>query len=351
MTKYYSVNTTPATGPAAIVSLAGVLTSSGWTIISSSNGTNFTLGNTYVNNTDMANNYSWFTIQEPIGPGGREWCFQRMTSNTVWRVKVSPHAGFSGGSPGGSVTPTASDQGIIWGGGSDGSPTGTILFPSDGTYTFHSIADSTAIGPIGNEAYGFWSFANLTGDTSSTTGRTLICQEPLASSSYEPLVGTRASTTSGEADPCVYGCFYSSGGYAFWSQFWLSGDTVYGSEQTLDYFVFKHFYDYKSASGSLTTTFEAMQGYPASSNGSYRFGLSTMPDGQDVLLPYIAGRQGFGNGAPRYQNIGYKGVFNFLRLRGTNRNPGDTINLASTDAYVYVYDLLIPWPQSVTPIF
>ena len=350
MAKFYNVNTAPANGPTAIISLVGVLTASGWNIVSSSDGTNFTAGDTYANATDLANNYAWFTVQEPTGPGGREWCFQRITSNTSWRVKVSPYAGFTG-SAAGNTTPISTDEGLIWGAGTNASPTGYELFPSDGTYTFHSIAESTPIGPVGNQVYGFWSFANLTGNTSTTTGRTLICQEPLATSSYEPLVGTRAVTTSGDADPCVYGCFYSGGGAAFWSQYWLTGDTVYGSEQTLDYFVFKHFYDYKNASGSLTTTFEVLNGRPASSGGNFRFGLSTLPDGQDVLLPYIAGRQGIGNGAPRYQYIGYKGVLNFLRLRGTNRNPSDTIDLASTNAYCYVYDLLIPWPQSVTPVF
>lgn len=191
MTKYYDVNTTPANGPTAIVSLVGVLTASGWTIISSSNGSLYTSGDTYANNTDMANNYSWLIAQEPTGVGGREWCFQRISSNTSWRVKVSPHIGFTGSATA-TQTPFASDQGIIWGGGTDASPTGTELFPSDGTYTFHSIAESTSIGPSGNEGYGFWAFANLTGDTSSTTGRTFICQEPLASGSYEPLVGTKS---------------------------------------------------------------------------------------------------------------------------------------------------------------
>ena len=352
MAKFYDVNTTPANGPAAIVSLAGVLTSSGWTILSSSDGTSFGAGDTYAtSSTDLANNYAWFTIQEPTGVGGREWCFQRITSNTVWRVKVSPYAGFGGGSPSATVTPTATDQGIIWGGGTDASPTGVTLFPNDGTYTFHTIAQSNPIGPVGNQAYGFWAFANLTGDTSSTTGRTFICQEPLAVGSYEPLVGTRASTTSGDADPCVYGCFYSSGGGTFWSAYWLTGDTVYNTSQDIEYFVFKHFYDYKSGKGTLTTTLEALQGYPAGSNGNQRFGLSTLPDGEDVLLPYIAGRQGVGNGAPRYQNIGYKGVLNFLRLRGTNRNPGDTVDVSTNNAYCYVYDLLVPWPKLVTPVF
>lgn len=351
MAKFYDVNTTPANGPAAIVSLAGVLTASGWTILSSSDGTSFVAGDTYAtSSTDLDNNNAWFTIQEPTGVGGREWCFQHISSNTSWRVKVSPHIGFTGSATA-TQTPFASDQGIIWGGGTDGSPTGVTLFPTDGTYTFHIIAQSTAVGPVGNQAYGWWAFANLTGDTTSTTGRTFICQEPLAVGSYEPLVGTRSSTTSGDADPCVYGCFYSSAGYTFWSQYYLSGDTVFGTSEDIGYNVFKHFYDYKSGKGTLTTTFEALQGSPAGSNGNIRTGLSTLPDGEDVLLPYIAGRQGVGNGAPRYSNIGYKGVLNFLRLRGTNRNPGDTIDVASTDAYVYVYDLLIPWPQSITPVF
>ena len=219
MALYYNVNKVPATGAEALFDLGSVLTASGWTIISSSNGLSYGAGNTYFSTSSLAASNAWYIVQEPTGVGGREWCFQRITSNTVWRVKVSPYAGFGGGSPSATVTPTATDQGIIWGGGTDASPTGVTLFPNDGTYTFHTIAQSNPIGPVGNQAYGFWAFANLTGDTSSTTGRTFICQEPLAVGSYEPLVGTRASTTSGDADPCVYGCFYSSGGGTFWSAY------------------------------------------------------------------------------------------------------------------------------------
>ena len=79
----------------------------------------------------MDNTNAWFRIRSPAGAGGREYTFQRMAVATTWRMKYSPSAGFTqapigGGSIDATHTPSATDQAIVVGAGTDASPTGTI---------------------------------------------------------------------------------------------------------------------------------------------------------------------------------------------------------------------------------
>lgn len=346
MTKYYSVNKEYAAGEGdiAIYDLVNVLTASGWTIQSASNGSNFDAGTTYWSSASWGN-LAWVTVREPSGPGGREWCFQRITYDYNWRVKVSPYAGFTGSATATQV-PTATDEGIIWGSGTDGSPTGATLFYTSNRFKFHAIAESTPVGPAGNQAYGFWAFHNLASAMAENTNFGLICQEPMAVGSYPALTGSRANTTSGEADPCIYAAAYNASGYSF--NLFLHG---YGEAQ--DQCSFKHFYKYQNASGSLTFTYDV----GGTSGGSYQLYprlVNVHPcSGQDTNLPFMVGRMGYsGAGVVNtvITNIGLKGTCNFLKIRGTNRSTGNVINL-TTDAYVYVSELLIPWPENIVPEF
>ena len=71
------------------------------------------------------------------------------------------------------------------------------------------------------------------------------------------------------------------------------------------------------------------------------------------MCPFIVGRYAFGTVAAysyHFTNIGLKGTCNFLKTRATNRNSGITVNLA-TDAYIYVGDIVMPWPENITPEF
>ena len=67
----------------------------------------------------MANTSAWFRISNPDGV---EYVCQRGINNLQWRVKVSPTVGFTGGSPGATQVPSATDEGIVLGGGTDASP-------------------------------------------------------------------------------------------------------------------------------------------------------------------------------------------------------------------------------------
>lgn len=357
MAKSYKVNFTPTTGAEAMFELKNVLTGSGWTVVSSSDGTTLSSGDA-VTSTSLANTRAWFLIQEPTGIGGRQWCFQRTTANTTWRVKISPNAGFSGGTPNSGSVPSATDQAVVVGSGTDASPTGGQLFGTDGTYKFHIIADNTAIGPAGNQAYGFWAFSNLIGNTNVYANiATLLMQEPLAVGTYPALVGTREVTTSGDADPAIYVCAYESGSrFLFFaseqspvSPFPVGrlGGTSSDGEQ-----LFKYYNSYQNSTGTFTGADEVL----ASPQTSTKFLNVTPTTSEDVALPFNLGRQGTGiNTAAgtyfaRTTNVGWKGATHFIRRRMTNRGLTDTINL-STNAYIYLYELLIPWPENVTPNF
>jgi hypothetical protein len=285
-------------------------------------------------------------VREPTGPGGREWCFQRTTDNATWRVKVSPYASFTGSATATQV-PTATDEGVNWGAGTDASPTGYQLFYPSAPFKFHIIAESTPVGPVGNQAYGFWAFSNLNGSFQYNYLYNFISQEPLAVGSYPALTGSRVVTTSGEADPCLYGCNYaSSNGYTF--SIYLIG---YSTDSNYNNNAFKYFYKYQNASGSFTNAYDV--------NGSNQ---NTLPrfigqhpcSAEDVGLPISYGRHGFDTTSnyayTQYTNIGLKGTCNFLKWASTNRSTGVVTNL-STNAYVYVYSLLIPWPENIVPEF
>lgn len=350
MAKNYKVNFTPATGAEAIFELKNILTGSGWTIVSSSNGTTFSAGDNITSSTSLAGSNRWFIVQEPTGVGGRQWCFQRTTANTTWRVKISPLNGFGGGSASLTQVPSATDEGVILGTGTDASPTGAQLLPTDNTYKFHVISENTAIGPAGNQAYGFWAFANILGSTAAADAETIIMQEPLATGSYPALVGTRTSTTSGDADPALYACGYDGTGYKYtllgggasFSQ--LAGVTTEANN------TIKYFYDYQSASGSFTNGDEIM-GYVQQFTN-----LGTSPvSAADVLIPLGYGRYNVAAGSVSGFNgrttfVGFKGMTHFVRKSSVGRSTSDTINL-TTNAYIYVGQLLIPWPENVVPNF
>lgn len=354
MAKNYKVGFAPATGAEALYELKNILTGSGWTVVSSSNGTTFSAGDNITGTTSLAGSNRWFIVQEPTGVGGRQWCFQRTSDNATWRVKISPLNGFGGGSPSTTRVPSATDEGVIIGSGTDASPTGGQLLPTDNTYKFHIVSDNTAIGPAGNQAYGFWAFANITGGTAVGDIETIIMQEPLATGSYPALVGTRAATTSGDADPALYACGYDSLGY----KFSIAGAVGFSPSASTQHLAgssaeanntIKYFFDYQSAAGTFTNGDE-VDGY----GQAFKY-LGTSPvSSQDVLVPLRYGR--FGTSIPgvfnhgRSTSVGFKGATHFIRKSSVARSISDTVNL-TTNAYIYLNDLLIPWPENVTPSF
>jgi hypothetical protein len=354
MTLFYDINTIVSTGAEAIFKLKGVLTASGWTVCSSSDAT--TVNSSCVDQITssgagaggMTNNSAWFVIQEPgisSGSVGRAWCFQRGTTNVLWRIKVSPLAGFITGSAAATRSPAAVDETVLWGAGTDAVPTYATFFTTDGIYRWHVIADNTAIGATGNTAYGFWAF-----DTTTGTGlnRTLIGQDPVMSGTCSPLVGTRTSPTLGDADPVFYmvgwnttanNVSIANAGMLFNS----TNDTKAGH-------AISYMYRYNLSGQALTMTWaNELCGSQSSLPKVYGTDPTTS---YDSFAPYIVARGPYigygGGGISVATNVGVKGIMNYMRKPLMARAYPDTMTIGS-EARVYLNDLLLPWPSGSVP--
>jgi hypothetical protein len=187
MAKFPDCNTI-GTGAAAIYKLKEVKKAAGWPIVCSSDGLTYNASGDQITHAaggagGMANNYAWFVAREP--GGRREWCYQRGTGNTVWRIKYSAFVRFIGGTPGILRVPNAADEQVLCGSGSDAAPAGAIVFGTDSSYRVHITAESVPI----NGCYHFqlWCTNTPAGTVSAAT----IFQEP---------VGSGEST---DVDPCI----------------------------------------------------------------------------------------------------------------------------------------------------
>lgn len=138
----------PATGSVAMWTVIQMLIAAGATKVADSDGTTYSASGLQVTSGasgagGLGNNSAWARL---LLPGGREVTFQRGTTNTTWRIKYSAQAGFVGGSPGATQTPTATDQAIRTGGGTDASPTFVNLLSTDNSYKLYGCADSATGG-------------------------------------------------------------------------------------------------------------------------------------------------------------------------------------------------------------
>lgn len=340
MTLIYDINTVVATGSEAIFKLKEVLKGAGWTVVSSSDASTYdaTSNDVITSAAGMANNSAWFVVQEP-GTSGRSWCFQRGTTNVLWRIKNSPLAGFVDASATATRTPLGSDQTILWGGGTDAAPTYATFFGTDGTYRWHAIADNASVGPSGNTAYGFWAFSTV-----SATGlnMTVVGQDPLVVGSYASLTGSRSAPTSGDADPVVYFKMHATAG----TPLFLNGSTlsINSSSDTLANLTIGYSYKFNMAGGVYTT---ALAINHRSSISPQVFGTDPT-SGADVNGPMVVGRPNTTDAPARSTYIGIKGVPTNLRISYTARSYPDTTDL-STNAKVYIGHCLLPWPTGSAP--
>lgn len=304
MAKFSDVNTI-GTGAAAMFKLKEVLKAAGWTVPRSSDGLTYNAGGDQITVATsgaggMENNNAWYVVREP--GDRREWCVQRGTTNRSWRIKYSADDKFTGGSPGVSQTPSATDEQIIVGSGTDASPVfATTYHAVDSAYRIHIIANSTPIGGV----YPFVMFGTVTPGSTFAGGG--LWQEPMAPGSYDPA----------DADPCVVG--YSSAGgsldqvFSTGSRCWLAYGT--GSQVWL------------SSMTGVNATF-----------------VGSLPDdlvsGKDL------------NGRPLYSgNSGgtrVKGYGATMAIKGPSRAYPATANRA-TDAYVYLGNVVVPYADNTEP--
>ena len=138
--------TQPLTGAAAIWSVVQMWVAAGATVRADSDGTTYNASGGQVTGggsgtNGLGNTSAWVRVRFP---DNREVTIQRGSSNTAWRWKYSKAAFFTGGSPGAARTPSATDEALRYGGGTDASPTYSTLFTSDNTYQLYGGCDAVA---------------------------------------------------------------------------------------------------------------------------------------------------------------------------------------------------------------
>lgn len=181
----------------------GVFLSAGWTSIADSDGTTYSASGTQITHASTGaggfqNLRAWGRYRDP--GGRREVMMQNvvigaLNGTAAWKMKQSEAARFTGGSPAATVMPSAADEQVMIGGGTDASPTGTNWGGNgSGVARVHIVAENS---PIGN-VYPFQ--VTCTQPGSATQAYTQVFCEAMAPGSYD----------SGDVSPCTWYCAFSS---------------------------------------------------------------------------------------------------------------------------------------------
>lgn len=311
------------TGSQALYQLKELCKSVGWTVPRSSDGTTYnssgdqiTSGSSGANG--MANNNAWFVLRSPNIDGYNiEFCFQRGTTNIAWRNKICFN-GFTGGSPSATITPTATDQFVIFGGGTDSSPSFSNWITTDSTYRGQIIAGDV------NDGYsiyfGYW-----------TNGSGL---NPRLLFGFDRLIDSSCATN----DIFKY-CVWSEGNLSDISAISSgSGPASTSGPRT----IWRKNFPNNVESYSVCPTIALFSG------GFNTPGYGTNPwNGKDDAFPVIYGQTG--SGATNV-NYGFKGISKNLSFVGVSRTSGDTLSVSSTRDRIIIGILVLPWDGSIPTI-
>lgn len=310
-----------ATGSVVIYLLKTLLKSVGWTVPSSSDGTTYNSSGDQITTSasgagGMANNNAWFRIKEP-GANGREYLFQRGTTNPAWRILYSgPSNGFTGGSPSATQTPSAADEQGIAGGGTHASPTFTTWFGTDGTYKVRMAAGGAT------ELYTWYMWTH---NTASFAPISALAMEKFVAGTYNAL----------DEDPSAT-LFELTG--AFGSVMHTGGSATSGSAGFKAWFKKALVGAAYTVYGWCNYTFAGTVYGPGGTSGS---GGINPYSGKDDVLPLFFARAGSGN-------VGRKGIAYMFKAAAFLRAQGDTYTVVTTKDYLCVSSgtaecHLVPW--------
>lgn len=299
----FNLNIASPTSAAAIYALKTLLKAAGWTVPKSSDGLTYfpasdgiTGGGVGAGGYENAN--AWFIVQMPGST--RQFAIQRLAAQS-WKIKYSPVAGFSGGSPSASAMPSATDEKVALGGGTDSSPTGNTWFFIPGTACKYHIAVGDA-----DEGYNFLTMCYANGGGATSQGG-IIYLDKMAPNSYP----------AEDTDPYVFGTISNSSTAFLVAQLQEVGGTTAFSW------------------GQLGPDWAKVQGYgPTVSIGANPW------TAEDDLLPLFWIRAGL-------TPVGYKGISTLFRFGGTARTNRD-LNTGST--LIYLGNLWLPWDGATTPL-
>ncbi len=335
----FSTGNTPLTGPIAIYLLISTLVTAGWVVKSDSDGTTYASAGGQVTgggsgSHGLGNNLAWIRLQAPAVSGNtRELTIQRSTNGVsatgdlAWRIKYSANAKFTGGSPSATVTPSATDEVFMVGGGTDASPTFLASwFAANNTYRWHIVCGGA------NELYSFVAFALTTG---TSTALNAIFLDVMKAGSYPSI----------DVDPAVMYC--SS----------VAGSSVAISEVMTAGFLITTVTNPAKARAWLGPTSSIGQAVTGSSNvtvsmstlgsSTTKFGagqnLAVNPfTGGDDLISAFWGRSTAQSTPP----AGMKGFSTLFCMGSMGRTNMDTHNSNGTKNRVYYGTCWLPWDGS-----
>ena len=184
----------PASAGEVMYRFSLVLIAAGWTVPGSSDGSTFSQAgvNKWTGATQAGTTNAWIRLQDPAGVV--EHLFQCISATTFhWRTSATVK--FTGGSPAAGVTPSATDEAVILGSGTDASPTGaTMLGTTDGNYRIWLCAGDSTIG------YGFY-FAATTQNV--VTQQALLFLDVMKASTFPAADTDPAVVYTGTGSTCA----------------------------------------------------------------------------------------------------------------------------------------------------
>lgn len=304
---------TPSTGAITFYELKTLLKLAGWTTLSSSDGTTYnSSGDQITSGASGANGWNntraWARVQAP--DGYQEYTFQRTTSSIAWRIKYSRAGHFTGGAPAATVTPSAADEVVLMGSGSDAAPTGISFLANDATYRWNAAASNTY-------PYTFWASGY-----------------PLGGGSQSVFIGLEFLTATEPSDAHVYLAIAgtaSAGVILNSANLSLQTRTTGSATRTVTYL----------ASAAPTTVIEPGALLFRIDNGTVAF----YPDGATCnpitnkfdVAPIIWAR------SSAVANPGYKGIGTMIKWTSSNKVTGDTLSVNSTHDRIVYGSCSLPW--------
>ncbi len=318
MAYQFSINNVSNSGAVIMWALEQLLVAAGWTKTQDSDGTTYSpvgarLTHSGAGVNGLNNASAWFVLQAPaIGPCARSFCFQRgVASQAVWRIKYSRNAGFIGGAPGATQTPSAADELVLEGGGTDAAPTFETVMPNGGVAPrVHMVAGQAA------ENFNFVMWPMTNGATTYVNGLLALCLDVLAPNSF----------SATDPDPAVIQSQHLGNGLM--RDPWMWGGAAYVQGFTNSPVTWQ-------GAGFTYTT--------ASFPGTDPF------TGKDALMPMLYAKM---DAAPKF----YKGISTLFYHASIVRTPMDTFNLVGVRDFVYEHTsngvnlyntLAVPWDGSI----
>lgn len=316
-----------------------------WTCITSSTGS----GGVYaqlgdvITSASSLGNLSWFVLRgKGVLDSGviyyRELCFQFNTAGDC-RITYSPRMGFVAGSPSTTQVPSANDQELLYGGGTDASPTFTALLPGGGVWMQGAFSET-------DDAFFVLTYA--------VGGAYPNCLFYLETT---PLVYTIGGALV-DKDPCVLYCSVGLDS---------ATKTNIGSELrgalgllSLDVTVSTLWCRLAGAFRAVIDSAEAKQATIPGSMTSPPSPYLTSPTYRQETIEYGRRTALSGTSQPgcvgNLNTVGFKGEGNYIRWAGTTFAIPQLVNLVDlgtggtqSGVVLAVGDLFLPWNCAVNP--